>query len=78
MTLTMARATRRRAAGNRALPAVEGTATHHQALLDPAQHQQLRIVHNSDSLDDIAAFFAEVRRFRLLKMAREARRLLTG
>ncbi|MCY4464831.1 MAG: phosphotransferase [Chloroflexi bacterium] len=48
------------------------------SLLDPAQHQQLRIVHNSDSLDDIAAFFAEVRRFRLLKMAREARRLLAG
>ncbi len=47
-------------------------------LLDPAQHQQLRIVHKRDSLEDIAAFFADVRRFRLIKMAREARRLLAN
>ncbi len=47
-------------------------------LLDPAQHQQLRAVHKRDSLEDIAAFFADVRRFRLLKMAREARRLLAN
>lgn len=47
-------------------------------LIDPAQHQHLRAVHNSDSLEDIAAAFADVRRFRLLTMAREARRLLTS
>ncbi len=45
-------------------------------LLEPAQHQQLRTVHERDRLEDIAAFFADVRRFRLIKMAREARRLL--
>ena len=47
-------------------------------LIDPTQHEQLRIVHSRDSLEDIAAFFADVRRFRLISMAREARRLLTG
>lgn len=47
-------------------------------LIDPAQHEQLCIVHNRDSLADIAAFFADVRRFRLLRMAREARRLLAS
>lgn len=47
-------------------------------LLDPAQHQHLRTVHNRDCLEDIAAFFADVRRFRLIKMAREARHLLAS
>lgn len=47
-------------------------------LIDPAQHQHLRTVHKRDSLEDIAAFFADVRRFRLLRMAREARDLLAG
>ncbi|MCY4146498.1 MAG: phosphotransferase [Chloroflexi bacterium] len=47
-------------------------------LIDTDQHEQLRVVHNRDSLEDIAAFFADVRRFRLIKMAREARRLLAS
>lgn len=33
-------------------------------------------VHNMDSAEDVARFFADIRRFRLLKMAREARSLL--
>ncbi len=47
-------------------------------LIDPAQHQGLREVHHRDSLEEIAAFFADVRRFRLIHMAREARRLLAN
>ena len=46
-------------------------------LTDNAQHDRLRALHNSDSLREIAEFFADIRRFRLLKMAREARRLLS-
>ena len=46
-------------------------------LRDRASHQQLKLTHETESLDDIARLFAGVRRFRLLKMAREARRLLT-
>ncbi|MCY3573138.1 MAG: phosphotransferase [Chloroflexi bacterium] len=47
-------------------------------LIDPSQHQELRNVHERDSVEDIAAFFAEVRRFRLVRIAREARRLLAS
>lgn len=46
-------------------------------LRDPASHDQLKLTHQMTSLEDIARLFAEVRRFRLLKMAREARRLLS-
>lgn len=45
-------------------------------LLDESEHDRLLRTHNSRSLDDIARFFAEIRHFRLLKMAREARGLL--
>ena len=47
-------------------------------LLDADEHQQLKTVHEIDSVEQIAAMFAEVRRFRLLTMAREARQLLSG
>ncbi len=47
-------------------------------LLDTDEHGQLKAVHEIDSLEEIAAMFAEVRRFRLLKMAREARQLLAA
>lgn len=46
-------------------------------LTDPSCHESLRANHNMDSLRDIASFFADIRRFRLLKMAREARILLS-
>ena len=46
-------------------------------LIDAANHQNLKQVHQSQSLEDIARLFADVRRFRLLKMAREARDLLS-
>ena len=49
-----------------------------ELLLDPASHDQLKRAHLMTRLDDIARLFVEVRRFRLLKMAREARRLLAG
>ena len=47
-------------------------------LADPSHYERLKKDHHSDNLEDIARFFAEVRRFRLLKMAREARSLLSG
>ncbi len=47
-------------------------------LLNPAKHDQLKRNHGLDSLEDIARFFAEIRRFRLLHMAREARSLLAA
>ena len=45
-------------------------------LTDSSNHDQLKQNHHSDSIEDIAQFFADIRRFRLLKMAREARSLL--
>ena len=45
-------------------------------LIDEARHEQLLQTHDSKSLEEIARFFAAIRRFRLLKMAREARTLL--
>ena len=45
-------------------------------LTDDAAADEIRQTHNQDDLEQIALFFAEVRRFRLLKMAREARALL--
>ncbi len=47
-------------------------------LANRSNHEQLKRNHHSGSLEDIARFFAEIRRFRLLKMAREARSLLAG
>lgn len=47
-------------------------------LLDQSKHGRLKREHRSDSLEEIARFFAEIRRYRLLKMAREARSLLAG
>ena len=46
-------------------------------LTDNAQHDRLRTLHNTNNLQEIAEFFADIRRFRLLNMAREARRLLS-
>ncbi len=47
-------------------------------LTDPSHYERLKEDHHSDNLEEIARFFAEIRRFRLLKMAREARSLLAG
>ena len=47
-------------------------------LVDGSKHEQLRQNHDMNSLEDIARFFAEIRRFRLLVMSREARSLLAG
>ncbi len=47
-------------------------------LTDESCHEQLRENHRTDNLREIAEFFAAVRRFRLLTMAREARHLLSG
>ena len=46
-------------------------------LTDESNHGQLRENHRSDNLWEIAALFADIRRFRLLRMAREARHLLS-
>lgn len=45
-------------------------------LLDDSQHAALLRTHAPLNLEEIARFFAEIRRFRLLKMAREAKSLL--
>ena len=45
-------------------------------LIAPANHAQVLANHHLDTIEEVAAFFAEVRRFRLLRMAREARALL--
>lgn len=45
-------------------------------LTNPAAADELRQLHQEKDLELIARFFANVRRFRLLKMAREARSLL--
>ena len=45
-------------------------------LIDDAAAVDLPQLHHADSLEQVAKFFADVRRFRLLKMAREARSLL--
>ena len=45
-------------------------------VLNAAGHQTLRQVHAIDKLEEIAELFADIRRFRLLTMAREARQLL--
>jgi len=46
-------------------------------LRDPAEHERLRETHHNLSLPEIARLFADVRAFRLLGMAREARDLLS-
>ncbi len=46
-------------------------------LRDQAGHEQLLRTHQLTRLDEIASLYADVRRFRLLKMAREARDLLS-
>ncbi len=45
-------------------------------LLDEAHHEMLFESHGTRSLEAVARFFAEVRRFRVLQMAREAKALL--
>ncbi len=45
-------------------------------LADPACHQELLDIFQREHIDEVADFFAEVRRFRLLDMAAEARQLL--
>ena len=47
-------------------------------LRDQAGHAQLLRTHGMSNLQDIARLYAEVRRFRLLKMAVEARELLSA
>ncbi len=47
-------------------------------LADESRSQQLKMTHRSKDLEKLASFFAEIRRFRLLKMAREARSLLSN
>ena len=47
-----------------------------ELLRDRAAHEQLRQTHQLTRLDEIADLYAAVRRFRLFKMAREARDLL--
>lgn len=49
-----------------------------ELLNDPGKHEFLLRTHHSTDLREIAQLFADVRRFRLLKMAREARRLLSA
>ena len=48
------------------------------ALTEDKAEAKLRQLHQQPDLERIAEFFAEVRRFRLLKMAREARALLAN
>ena len=45
-------------------------------LIDPSNHQRLLENFQSENIDAVADFFAEVRRFRLLDMAAEAQELL--
>ena len=45
-------------------------------VINEGNHAQLRQTHKTDNLEAIADFFADVRRFRLLQMAQEARQLL--
>ena len=47
-------------------------------LLDAGRRDEVLAIHEQDSLEAIASFFADIRRFRLLRMAREARSLLAG
>lgn len=47
-----------------------------ELLNDPGKHKLLFETHRTTDLHEIARLFADVRRFRLLKMAREARELL--
>ena len=47
-------------------------------LLDRSNHAQLKENHRLESVEEVADFFAKIRRFRLLDMAREARSLLAG
>lgn len=49
-----------------------------QLLRDQTGHAELQRTHGMSNLQDIARLFAEVRRFRLLKMAVEARDLLSA
>ena len=47
-----------------------------ELLTDAAAENQLRQLHQANDPEQVARFFADVRLFRLLKMAREARSLL--
>lgn len=49
-----------------------------ELLKDEANYELLFRTHRTSNLNEIARLFAGVRRFRLLQMAREARRLLSG
>lgn len=49
-----------------------------QQLRDQASHEQLLITHQLTDVGALAQLYADVRRFRLLKMAREARDLLAS
>lgn len=60
-----------------ALRGLAGVKQDLQLLGDKAGHEQLLRTHQMTSLDEIANLYADVRHFRLLKMAREARDLLS-
>ena len=60
-----------------ALRGLAGVKQDLQLLSDQAGHKQLLQTHQMRSVDAIADLYADVRRFRLLKMAREARDLLS-
>lgn len=60
-----------------ALRGLAGVKQDLQLLRDQSGHKQLLRTHQMRSLDEIALLYADVRRFRLLKMAREARDLLS-
>lgn len=47
-------------------------------LTNDVGQDELRLIHQAEDLERVALLFANVRRFRLLKMAREARSLLRG
>ena len=47
-------------------------------LMNEDRHEELKRNHHSHNMNDIADFFAEVRRFRLLRMAKEAQDLLAA
>ncbi|MCY4062450.1 MAG: phosphotransferase [Chloroflexi bacterium] len=61
-----------------ALRGLAGVKQDLQLLQNQADHAQVLQTHQMTSLEEIADLYADVRRFRLLKMAREARDLLSS
>lgn len=61
-----------------ALRGLAGVKQDLELLRDQARQEQLLRTHRAERLDEIATLYANVRRFRLLRMAREARELLSA